>query len=230
MPDYTLNAPALDPTTFCILPSTLCVASHYDAFALGIILWATLQLSWTSILLGAQLWQIARQMTTLEVSNVGRYGFMGGQPSVANAAHSHHGSATASLVDQQHVHGDSCDHSAAGARPKKKSSSFLLKILGIDRFTSGKAAEGLAKSGKVSNPFDLGLIKNCGDFWTRGRELGVDYERLYEVPQGGFARAVRERKQRETEERAAGGGTASRILGLGKARPMTYERVAMNEV
>jgi palmitoyltransferase len=48
----------------------------YDAFLVSVACWATLQLSWTSILLASQFWQIARQMTTLEVSNLGRYGFM----------------------------------------------------------------------------------------------------------------------------------------------------------
>ncbi|KAJ1024832.1 hypothetical protein NDA16_002872 [Ustilago loliicola] len=38
-----------------------------------------LQLTWTVILLVAQGWQIMRQMTTLEVSNLGRFGFMGGK-------------------------------------------------------------------------------------------------------------------------------------------------------
>jgi len=38
-----------------------------------------LQLLWTVLLLASQFWQIARQMTTLEVTNLGRYGFMGGR-------------------------------------------------------------------------------------------------------------------------------------------------------
>ncbi len=44
-----------------------------------VAVWATLQLSWTVILMVAQSWQIMRQMTTLEVSNLGRFGFMGGK-------------------------------------------------------------------------------------------------------------------------------------------------------
>lgn len=43
------------------------------------MIWASIQLTWTIILLGSQIWQVCRQMTTLEVSNLGRYGFMGGR-------------------------------------------------------------------------------------------------------------------------------------------------------
>lgn len=180
--DYSENAPELPADATCVLPTSLCTASHYDTFALAVTFWSALQLSWTVILLGAQLWQICRQMTTLEVSNVGRYGFMGGKPGVSAAGQQ-------GFVEKYgagaegHVHGPACDHGAP--KKKKGKGAFLLKILGIDRFTEGKAAEGLAKSGKVTNPFDLGVLRNCTDFWNRGRELGVDYTRLYEVPDGG---------------------------------------------
>ena len=117
---------------------------------------------------------------------------------------------------------------------RSKSSNFLLKILGIDRFTSGKAAEGLlATSTVVANPFDLGCYLNVLDFFRRGREVGVDYTRLYEVPEGGFVRARRERKRREREEkegrREEGAGAAARKKGNvgGSAQ---YERVAMDDV
>lgn len=92
---FTINASArydgpVDPTypvggqrgyePTCHLPfAFLCTAVTYDAFLLGVALWAALQLTWTVILLVAQGWQIARQMTTLEVSNLGRFGFMGGK-------------------------------------------------------------------------------------------------------------------------------------------------------
>ncbi|KAK4704778.1 hypothetical protein P7C70_g1431, partial [Phenoliferia sp. Uapishka_3] len=223
--DYTQNAPELPAETACVLPTSLCTASHFDTFALATTAWAALQLSWTIILLGAQLWQICRQMTTLEVSNVGRFGYMGGKPGVSAAGQQ-------GFVEKYgggaegHVHGPACDH--GGAKKKKGKGAFLLKILGIDRFTEGKAAEGLAKAGKVTNPFDLGVWRNCADFWNRGRELGVDYTRLYEVPDGGFQRAVRERKRREKEDK-----DSSRVRSPSRPRAKgtgQYERVAMDEV
>src|ERR1700712_688230 len=70
-------------------------------------------------------------------------------------------------------------------------SAFLMSLLGFDRFTKGKATAGLAMAGKAANPFDLGMIGNCKDFWTSGRELGVEYERLYDVPTEGFKEAKR---------------------------------------
>ena len=109
---------------------------------------------------------------------------------------------------EEHQHGAGCSHGKKSGKP-----NFLLKILGIDRFTTGKAAEGLAKAGTVANPFDLGFIKNCYDFWGRGRELGVDYTRLYDVPEGGFRRAVRDRKRREKEERELGWVREERAVG-----------------
>lgn len=159
-------------------------------------------------------------MTTLEVSNVGRYGYMGGKPSITSNAQvgSSHSHGSSGGESEDHVHGANCDHSKKNSSSKGGKTNFLLKILGIDRFTSGKAAEGIAKSGTIVNPFDLGFIRNCTDFWTAGKELGVDYSRIYEVPVGGFSKAVADRKRRT----AAGNSTASTGVG--------YERVAMNEV
>lgn len=185
-------------------------------------------------------------MTTLEVSNVGRYGYMGGRGGVSASSQSglveKWKAGTAAGADGieeedgcRHSHGRSGSTGANSATPRTTTKkNFLLKILGIDRFTQGKAAEGLAKSGSVTNPFDLGLWNNCRDFWTRGRELGVEYTRLYEVPEGGFGRARRERKRREKEEGAsagAGGERASRPRKGGYERlRMEDERVALDEV
>ncbi|KAJ7574094.1 ankyrin [Mycena floridula] len=63
----------------CPLPETYCSYTSHSPFLIAVTGWATLQLSWTILLLASQLWQIARQLTTLEVSNLGRYGFMGGR-------------------------------------------------------------------------------------------------------------------------------------------------------
>ena len=186
-------------------------------------IWSSLQLTWTTILLGAQFWQICRQMTTLEVSNVGRYGFMGGRS----------GAASERVNNTVEEGGEG----PTTPQQRSKSSNFLLKILGIDRFTSGKAAEGLlATSTVVANPFDLGCYLNVLDFFKRGREVGVDYTRLYDIPEGGFARARRERKRREREEKegrtenvtVAGGQAARKKMSVGGAAQ--YERVAMDDV
>ncbi|GAA5877540.1 hypothetical protein JCM3774_005900 [Rhodotorula dairenensis] len=228
------RAPDLAPDAYCpaLVPNLVCTATTYDPFAFAVASWAALQLTWTVILLAAQLWQVARQMTTLEVSNVGRYGYMGGKPGLA--ATSQFGAAAATVPAAAAVPasgvstpgstgGDDDPASLAHApRPKKGTFDYLLKLLGLDRFTSrGKAISGLAHAtrGDVVNPFDLGVRSNCVDFWTRGQELGVEYERLYEIPaagQGGFRRAVAERKRREREDKARGGPVS---LGGGTASP-----------
>lgn len=82
--DVLENAPEYTPTpspgiTLCDLSSTICRASSYDTFLLCVVIWSTAQLTWTSVLVISHLWQASRQMTTFEVSNLGRYGYMGGR-------------------------------------------------------------------------------------------------------------------------------------------------------
>ncbi|KAJ7726850.1 hypothetical protein DFH07DRAFT_757939 [Mycena maculata] len=207
------------PSSSCPLPASLCVLTATDSFLVSVAVWATLQLSWTSVLLASQFWQIARQMTTLEVSNLGRYGFMGGRGGASlngQMGHRHaHGSAQAPEAD-----GDS-----SGAPPKP--SGFIMNLLGLDRFTRGKAVDGLARAGRASNPFDLGAYRNCRDFWSKGRELGVEYERLYDVPLEGFEEARRRREREEEEDGLSAGGAGRKgarkglfmglSMGMGRA-------------
>ncbi|KAJ7457064.1 hypothetical protein FB451DRAFT_1047570, partial [Mycena latifolia] len=208
------------PSSSCPLPASLCVLTAYDAFLVSVAVWATLQLSWTSVLLASQFWQIARQMTTLEVSNLGRYGFMGGRGGASlhgqmGHRHTHaHAHASPDTPD--------ADAGASGAAPPP--SGFLMNLLGLDRFTRGKAVDGLARAGRASNPFDLGMYRNCRDFWTNGRELGVEYERLYDVPLEGFEEARRRREREEEEDGLSVGGSGGRkggrkgiFMGLGMA-------------
>ena len=193
--DELVDAPP--PSSSCILPDSFCAATAYDAFLFSVAAWATLQLSWTLVLLAGQLWQIARQMTTLEVSNLGRYGFLGGRGGSslgAQQGHSHHhvhdeDDAMAGAGAGEHAHAHAHAHKHTGG-----CWGFIMNILGLDRFTKGKATEGLARAGSASNPFDLGLVTNCKDFWTTGKELGVEYDTLYDVPLEGF-RAARAKRR-----------------------------------
>ncbi|KAF8272664.1 hypothetical protein EI94DRAFT_1795860 [Lactarius quietus] len=94
-----------------------------------------------------------------------------------------------------------------------------LELVGFDRFTSGKAANGLERAGHATNPFNVGVVGNCRDFWTRGRELGVEYDRLYEIPVEGFQEARRGREREQAEEAGVGrkghGLRQKLMLGLG---------------
>jgi len=208
------SIPPSDISPSCPLPTDLCVITTYDSFLVSVASWATLQLLWTVILLASQLWQVARQMTSLEVSNLGRYGFMGGRGGASLSGqmshhHQHHGrrhdsdNEDASLAGNNSSSGTGVVHRHSGICAGC-GSGFLMNLLGFDRFTKGKAVDGLARAGKASNPFDLGIVGNCKDFWTAGKELGVNYEMLYDVPLEGFKEA--KRRNREVEEGDVGGG------------------------
>lgn len=215
----------------------MCTLTAFDPFLFSVTLWSTLQLLWTSVLLASQLWQITRQMTTFEVSNLGRYGFMGGRGGASLSSqmghrHQHQQQQTLGTGDEfpgtpgggnTHQH----NHGACGG------CGFIMQLTGMDVFTKGKAADGLARAGKTANPFDLGIIGNCRDFWSKGRELGVEYERLYDVPVEGFREAKR-RKEREEEDDERGGADRRKAkglfmgfnLGIGRGSRAGYEPVS----
>lgn len=60
----------------------------------------------------------------------------------------------------------------------------LMQILGLDRFTKGRALSGLARAGRDQNPFDMGFVKNCQDFWMPGGD--VDWTQVFEIPLEGW--------------------------------------------
>jgi len=84
----------------------------------------------------------------------------------------------------------------------------------LDRFTASSNRRALARSSPNSNPFDQGVWRNCLDFWTSGRELGVEYGSLYEVPSEGFVKRAGEDNGRRK----------------GKGRKGGYEPVQVEEV
>lgn len=213
----------------CPLPTELCAITAADPFLVSVAVWSTLQLSWTIVLLASQVWQIARQMTTLEVSNLGRYGFMGGRGGASLSGQMGHQnqhrqvSASPDPDDGTSLEGVSPGHvhqhvSVCGGC----GSGFLMNLLGLDRFTKGKATTGLARAGKATNPFDLGVVGNCKDFWTAGRELGVEYDKLYDVPLEGFRQAKLRREREDNEDDHSMNSRKSMrknlLMGLGLGR------------
>ena len=168
----------------------------------------------------------------LEVSNLGRYGFMGsrGASLATQMGHQHMpmpsiptGDSDDSLSGESsapaHAHGHAHPHPHANRHATGCNTGFLLQLVGFDRFTSGKAASGLVRAGHATNPFNVGVVGNCRDFWTRGQELGVEYDRLYEIPIEGFREARRRREREEAEEPGVGrkghGLRQKLMLGLG---------------
>ncbi|WFC99574.1 protein S-acyltransferase [Malassezia yamatoensis] len=142
---------------------------------------------WLLILLGMQLAQIARQLTTFEASNVGRYGFMGGRGDTNMTTQNGFIEQQAERMIQAGVPRDQVQKHLYGCSSHKKKSlselclgigSSLMSIVGLDLYTRGKGGQGLSRSRAAANPFDRGWMKNC----LAGDYLGVDYERLYDVP------------------------------------------------
>ena len=82
-----------------------------------------------------------------------------------------------------HVHGQNCKHGRAAHRQSHGSmgigrfcvaatrtmSGPLLQILGLDRFTKGKALGGMKRAGRDQNPFDMGFVKVGLRFGLRNR-------------------------------------------------------------
>ena len=75
------------------------------------------------------------------------------------------------------------------------------QLVGFDCFTSGSRVLG------TPNPFDVGVVGYSRDFWTPGRELGVGYDRLYEILPEGFREATQQVRTR------GGGGDEHREEG-----------------
>lgn len=218
---YFTNLQALPDADLemCSLPSFICTAMERTPFVLSIVGWATLQLSWTIILWLSQLWQVARQLTTLEVTNLGRYGYMGSKgTSLATQMGHSHAQRDAPGEDLGDSVGPAHSHRHAGGIAG--CANFLLNVLGLDRFTKGKAVDGLARAGSAANPFNVGIIGNCKDFWSAGRELGVEYERLYNIPPEGWAEARRQRRWAEQDNgrKPEGGVLAKMGIRIGGSR------------
>lgn len=196
--------------------------------------------------------QITRQMTTYEVSNLSKFGFMGGRGAsmAMQQGHQHNGAGagvsndeddpTGAHAGHSHGHGHGHGHRHNHSSGTKGAFGFILRLLGLDRFTRGKAASALAQARQTPNPFDLGLRGNCMDFWTQGQEVGVKYEALYDVPPEGFRAAKANKSLRDDDDTSSitGGGkrrgsTASRFMPnflTNMRRPSnTYQAIAMTE-
>lgn len=143
-------------------------------------------------------------MTTLEVSNLGRFGFMGGKGGTSLSSQD---GAVAKIRagrsqnegeggngDEENGNGENHNHSHSHDNqfglpthtrrtPHNHSNGFtqvlggagnwLLKIVGLDLYTKGKAGEGLKRANQAGNPFDRGFVINCrGEFDSSSFDSG----------------------------------------------------------
>jgi len=135
----------------------------------------------------------------------------GGAEDASGHSHSH-----------SHSHGHGHSHGGKG----KGCTGFLLTLVGLDRFTKPRAAAAALLRTPPANPFDAGTpLSNCRDFWTKGGELGVDYERVYDVPGEGFLKRRMEGERGDLPGGAGGmdgggnrGGKLGLVMGMAKAR------------
>lgn len=148
----------------------LFAAANFHGPLLCSSLWILLVDAWLLILLVMQLAQISRQLTTLEASNVGRYGFMGGRGDTNM-------SAQAGFIEQQTermvaagMRREDIHQQLHGCAHRKKRTLWglctgmgasLLSIVGLDLYTRGKGGQGLKRSRAAANPFDKGALGNC---------------------------------------------------------------------
>ncbi len=217
---YYLSARAATASETCsILSAGLCRVVNADALTLIVAVWATLQLSWVSMLMFVQFVQVSRAMTTYE----NMYG-VDHHLSAASALHSAFTSTGAPLdpvrasagradgAGGQHGHDHAHGHSH-GSFFKRWS-----KILGVDTFIETATGRGAA-TGKGpkqrKNPYSRGCLVNCRDFWCDTapifgqRETGsallggqaINYTEMYESP--GLMEATVQRRTR-----SSGGGAS----------------------
>lgn len=258
--DFFAKTPVYDPETMsttCLFPSSICAAANFDVRTFVVTIWATIQISWTSIVLASHLYQITRNITTYELSNLGRYGHMGSrgisaaaqegfmaehQHATAASQNAANGDATApgAPTPGGHVHGPACNHGRGHGHthnPLKICAGLigrllpntLLAIVGLDLYTRGGGAEGIVRAttdkGKGTNPFDVGIIRNCTDFWTRGKTLQVDYEKLYELPNEGFPALLAKRRKMKESQKEAGSLVRNRGSGYEMLNQSSGEEV-----
>lgn len=190
-----------NPGATCnIVKELICDIITRDLFTVLLTIWASLQLTWVTMLLIVQTVQISRAITTFENMR----------------GHDHHSSHAAEIFAASVTAGSTSMDGAqllpggagppadthrghAGHHHGHKSGCFTQwkKLLGLDNFVA--TAQG-SLSGRGSlrkrNPFSRGIITNCKDFWLDPapyfgkRQSGagmlggqvVDYARMYETP------------------------------------------------
>lgn len=191
-----------------ILGDPLCKILNFDPFTVLVCLWATLQLTWVSMLLFVQFIQVARAMTTYE----NMYGIHDGSASSIVSAFT----STGAPLDPNHPDAatppsaadDPLGARGGGAHAHRGHRGFLRqwgRLLGVDTFIETATGRGAATAGaggrnarrkRSSNPYSRGYLQNCRDFWCDPapvfgvRETGdamlggqkINYTEIYESP------------------------------------------------
>lgn len=184
-----------------ILSAELCKVLNTDAYTAVLALWASLQLTWVSMLMFVQFVQVARAMTTFE----NMYGI---RDSTATAAFTTTGmpldpnrvlaTADGGAVPAGHGHVHAHRHGHRGGGFLRQWSRLLGVEPFLETIRGRSAATGGLKNGRRrnKNPYSRGVVGNCRDFWCDPapvfgqRENGsaviggepINYTAIYESP------------------------------------------------
>jgi palmitoyltransferase ZDHHC13/17 len=200
------------PTEFncALLKDEFCAEYSKDPLTIITNAWASLQLTWTFMLLFVHLTQVARNITTFETMK--GQGQVGPLMSVVTTGTT---SATDAQIDAAGAGPQSGPHAGHQHGHAKKKEGFLTqwsRLLGLDTFftiafqgykasqaTDDPSSSASRRSNKNENPFSRGIFRNCQDFWSDGPIFGikdsgkarlggevVDYTAMYDVPKGGM--------------------------------------------
>jgi hypothetical protein len=139
-----------------ILPTEICQPLLTDPYTTILSIWSLAQLLWVTLLVIVQHYQISRGITTHELSNLQKYGFLGG------------GNITVEDRMQEGVSSRLPPLSAPDIVPPTRFRK-CLRILGVEQFFAtfrDKRKRAVAQR-RGMNPFDQGgWTTNCGDFWS----------------------------------------------------------------
>src|SRR5271170_901145 len=132
----------------------ICEPLVTDAYTTLLTLWSAAQLCWLTLLVVVQYYQISRGITTHELSNLQKYGFLGGGN--VTAEDRMQDGISSRLAPLQHNHPTGKFHKC-------------LRILGVEQFfmTFKDKRQRAVAQRRGMNPFDQGgCLTNCGDFWS----------------------------------------------------------------
>ncbi|KOS22207.1 Palmitoyltransferase AKR1 [Escovopsis weberi] len=190
---YFSKVAANAPDTCNVLGPAFCRLINTDAYTLVLGVWISLQLTWVSMLLFTQFFQVSRAMTTYENMTGVRTG-----GSISSAFTS-----TGAPLDPSHPSNAAAaganGHAGHGHKRKAGLLSTWSALLGVDPFIetiTGRGAATTKNKRRKKNPYSRGCIVNCRDFWCdpapifSQRDNGsamlggdtVDYTAMYETP------------------------------------------------
>ena len=142
----------------------ICQPLITDPYTSLLTIWAAVQLCWLTLLVVVQYYQISRGITTHELTNLQKYGFLGGGNITPEDRMQDGISSRLPPVPTQHNHPTGKLHKC-------------LRILGVEQFftTFKDRRQRAVAQRRGMNPFDQGgFWTNCGDFWAVPTDLGED--------------------------------------------------------